>query len=153
MYKAMNNNHLNQNHKRSFSSKKKCIVVEEIRSGMFTIQKSTRQYQLSRSVLGAITESYTNRHFGHSEKDLKFKVLSSDHLIKRSGKPEKSRMENGPEFIATLMAEWSQMHQIEFDLFNQVIRHRTLISKGLMARSEEMCWMCMPLIIWWRQEP
>jgi hypothetical protein len=47
----MNNKQLNQNYKSSFSSKKKCQLVEEIRSGMFSIQQSTRQYQLSRSVL------------------------------------------------------------------------------------------------------
>jgi transposase-like protein len=47
----MNNSKLNQSPKRPFSSKKKCKLVEEIRSGMFSIQQSSRQYQLSRSVL------------------------------------------------------------------------------------------------------
>ena len=47
----MINKQLNQTNKRHFSSKKKCILVEEIRSGMLSIQQSVLQYQLSQSVL------------------------------------------------------------------------------------------------------
>lgn len=36
------------------------------------------------------------------------------HLISRHGKPEKIRMDNGPEFVAKIAQQWSEMNEIQF---------------------------------------
>jgi putative transposase len=59
-------------------------------------------------------------------------------LINRYGKPQKIRMDNGPEFVAKVAQSWSVANQIEFKYIQPGSLCKMPISNDLIKRTENV---------------
>ena len=90
----MNNNKLKHNRQKSFSSKKNCELVEEIRSGMLSIQQCMRQYQLTGSVLQRWNRWYFKTRLLKYVQPLAFSPMkSSEDQLKQQLKEAQAQLE------------------------------------------------------------
>ena len=95
----MNKRELKENAKETFSSTKKRKIVEEIRSGMFTIKQSTKQYQLSVSNLQAWHRWY------YKTRLLKYYRLKPSFLMK----PSQTTVEQLKQELTEAQAQLAQV--------------------------------------------
>lgn len=118
VYKALGLSHRRKGKKRLPDRVQRPLEVPDQLNETWSVDFVEDRLENGRKARCLMVMDDANREALHIEVEHSIKatrvVWVLNHLINRRAKPQRIRMDNGPEFIAGVMAMWSEAHQVEF---------------------------------------